>query len=356
MTRINKTTNFFNPQTLQPSGFFDQGRKRAFAGNHPAEPYKRVHFIRTNDINGGTDDLEIDKHIQTLNNSIAHENVRAIAASKLCDYYDTNKPHNDNYNKKILDALVKACSNKCEMIRTGAALSLYTLAVNEVNLDDYNYSLSTALVNEAGKLSLFGVFCSYALLCNHMRKGLSANPKTMEKLEKCTTKITENVNGILKDLNSSEIQKEENSFYLYCLSGIKRILPVASDGIKSGIESSNSFIALNCLTAIYKQPMPEILEFADSLVKNFNSYIEDIKLFALMIFEKFNSEIPQEAIPLVAKTLKTNDTEAQIISLSILLIAKISGLDISAATETLTEISRSKDHNLSERAKEILDG
>ena len=49
MTRINKIPTFFKPHALQPIGFFDQGRTRAFAGNHPTESHRRVHFNSDND-------------------------------------------------------------------------------------------------------------------------------------------------------------------------------------------------------------------------------------------------------------------------------------------------------------------
>lgn len=49
MTRIHHATNHFKPHALQPSGFFDQERRRAFAGNHPTEPHKRVHFNAESD-------------------------------------------------------------------------------------------------------------------------------------------------------------------------------------------------------------------------------------------------------------------------------------------------------------------
>lgn len=80
MTRINNFHILFKPNPLQPSGFYGTERRRAFAGNHPTQRHKTVHFNsdssemdrlrdavnRTNKINLALKEFSSDNYIERL--------------------------------------------------------------------------------------------------------------------------------------------------------------------------------------------------------------------------------------------------------------------------------------------------
>lgn len=342
MTRINNFHNSFRLHILQPSLSFGTERNKAFAGNHPTEASKRVHFITNDSPTGGA------------SNDGLTEKDRAETAIRL------GCIEKEKYLEATLKALKKALKDPSPMVQTAATFSILQLVRNGFDtsscLEDISNKFDDDSKSPADPLHFLPMYTYMHQAFNLKVLNKNEFNELISDLQKIFPKVLENINERLQ--NGSEGDKELNSFYLRCFSQVESINDSTSSIIEA-LKSDNYFIVKNCLDALKHQVLtdPSSVKKTDIVSTLSDTYDKGgFKYEVISTLNEFAREriLTQNAIPIFLKALKDTYPLTVMASFGALKKAHDNGLDISSAKEALTELTRSSYQFIKDSATELL--